>query len=141
MYASSTGNTQYLAENIFTFIQKAGFEVDLQEIYDVNPNDLLEYDGILVGTYTWDGGEVPDECMDVYEELEDLDLSGKKAFVFGSGDSFYTDTYGAGLQLFEEKLSEQNAEIITPYYLVDLEPTDEDFANCLEIISTFLYSF
>ena len=53
------------------------------------PEDLLEYEGILIGTHTWDDGEIPDEFMVFYEELDQFDLSGKKAGVFGSGDSFY----------------------------------------------------
>lgn len=137
-YASSTGNTQYLAEQIFSFIQQSPVQIVMKDAFDVEPDELQDYDGILIGTYTWDGGVVPDEFMYVYEELEDIDLSGKKAFVFGSGDSYYTHTYGAGLKLFEDQLREQNAEIFAPYFLVDLAPTDDELAQCLEIIARFL---
>lgn len=137
-YASSTGNTQFIAEQILSFIQQSPVHIVMKDAFDVEPDELQDYDGILIGTYTWDGGEVPDEFMDVYEELEAIDLSGKKAFVFGSGDSYYTNTYGAGLKLFEDQLREQNAEIFAPYFLVDLAPTDDELAQCLDIIARFL---
>ena len=137
-YASSTGNTQFIAEQILSFIQQSPIHIVMKDAFDVEADELQDYDGILIGTYTWDGGEVPDEFMDVYEELEAIDLSGKKAFVFGSGDSYYTNTYGAGLKLFEDQLREQNAEIFAPYFLVDLAPTDDELAQCLDIIARFL---
>lgn len=85
VYASMTGNTEEMAEAIVAGAQEAGVEVVSKEAFDANAADLLEYDGIIIGAYTWGDGELPDEILDFYEELEGLDLSGRKAAVFGSG--------------------------------------------------------
>ena len=45
----------------------------------------------IVATYTYGDGELPDEMMDFYEDLADLNLNGKIYGVVGSGDTFYDE--------------------------------------------------
>src|SRR5690606_41648856 len=90
------------------------FRSDIKEAFDARPDDLLEYDGFLIGTYTWEGGEIPDEFMFFYEELDSFDLTEKKAAVFGSGDSYYRFTFGAALNLFADKIQSCGATITVP---------------------------
>lgn len=40
-----------------------------KEAYDARPEDLLEYNGIIIGAYTWGDGELPDEFLDFYEDM------------------------------------------------------------------------
>ncbi|MCJ7840825.1 flavodoxin domain-containing protein [Lederbergia sp. NSJ-179] len=126
IYTSSTGSTEAIAETIREELEQNAVHVTVKDSFVATPDELQEYDGILIGTYTWDGGVVPDEFMDFYEELDYEELTGKIAAVFGSGDSYYTKTFGAALKLFAEKLAEIGAELVLPNFLVDLYPEEND---------------
>ncbi|MFD0589526.1 flavodoxin [Paenibacillus sp. GCM10027627] len=110
LYTSLTGNTEEMAEAIAEGAREAGAETVCKEAFDAKPEELLKYDGIIIGAYTWGDGELPDEFLDFYAEMDDISLSGKKAAVFGSGDTSYPIYCGA-VDIIEAKLRELGAEI------------------------------
>lgn len=87
VYASMTGNTEEMAEAIAEGVQEEGGELVMKSVLDADGNILEQYDGILLGAYTWGDGDLPDEFLDFYDDMESLQLDGKKAAVFGSCDS------------------------------------------------------
>lgn len=111
VYSSLTGNTEEMSEIIEKGVKDSGIEVMRKDAYDARAADLLQYDGIIIGAYTWGDGELPDEMLDFYEDMEELDLTGKKAAVFGSGDTSYANYCGA-VDIIEHKLRELGAEIV-----------------------------
>lgn len=128
-YASLTGNTEEIAELIAEGVRQAGHEAELKASYDCNAADLPEYDGFLLGVYTWGDGELPDEFLDFYEELDELDLSGKKTAVFGSGDTSYEQFCGA-VDLVEEKVKERGAFVIQESLKIEFSPLEDEKENC-----------
>ncbi len=55
-YHSRTGNTEQMAELVAEGAREIeGVEVDLQPIAEVTPDDLLDYDGIVVGSPVYYG--------------------------------------------------------------------------------------
>jgi flavodoxin I len=64
---------------------------------------LLQYDGILLGSYTWGDGELPFEAEDFYDQFDDLDLNGKVVGCFGSGDHAYPH-FCAAVDIFQQKV-------------------------------------
>jgi len=86
LYSTQTGNTETVAGVI---AEAAG--VEATPIDDVEAADLAGYDGLIVGTPTWNTGA--DEFRsgttwdDYLEEIAALDLKGKPVAVFGCGDS------------------------------------------------------
>ena len=130
LYASATGNTELMAEAMVAYFEAQNNEV-VTKTFDFDPIDveeLLDYDAILVGTHTWDDGELPYEVEDFYEELDDVDITGKVFGVFGSADSFY-DTYGGAVDLLGDRLGNLGA-IVLQRLKVDLEPDREDIRRC-----------
>ncbi|GIP19263.1 putative flavodoxin-2 [Paenibacillus montaniterrae] len=125
VYASLTGNTEEMSEAIEKGVQEAGIEVVRKEAYDASAEELLQYDGIILGAYTWGDGELPDELLDFYEEMCELSLSGKKAAVFGSGDTSYANYCGA-VDLLEQKLQELGAEIVHESLKFEYNASDEE---------------
>ncbi|MFC4104213.1 flavodoxin [Paenibacillus xanthanilyticus] len=111
VYASLTGNTEEAAEVIAAAAREAGADTVLKEAFDANAEELLQYDGIIIGAYTWGDGELPDEFLDFYDGMAGLDLTGKKAAVFGSGDTSYPIYCGA-VDTIENKLKELGAEVV-----------------------------
>lgn len=125
VYASMTGNTEEMAEAIAEGAKEAGAEVVLMEAFDASANELNDYEGIIIGAYTWGDGELPDEFVDFFEALDALDLSGKKAAVFGSGDTSYPIYCGA-VDTIEAKLKELGAEIVDECLKFEYNPTEEE---------------
>ncbi|MYL57371.1 flavodoxin [Virgibacillus halodenitrificans] len=131
LYASSTGNTELMADAIEKYLRKIDYQV-INKTFDYDPidvHDLLKYDGLLIGTYTWDDGELPYEVEDFFEELEGVDLTGKSVGVFGSGDSFY-DTFGGAIDLLADRLQKCGADLLDERLKVDLTPKSEDIKRC-----------
>lgn len=110
VYASMTGNTEEMAEAIAEGVTQAGAEVVLKEAFDASAAELNDYDGIIIGAYTWGDGELPDEFIDFFEEMGSLNLSGKVAAAFGSGDTSYP-IYCAAVDMIEARLKELGAAI------------------------------
>ncbi|MDQ0062420.1 flavodoxin [Paenibacillus harenae] len=125
VYASMTGNTEEMAEAIAAGAAEAGVEVVSKEAFDASAAELLEYDGIIIGAYTWGDGELPDEFIDFYEGMDGLDLTGKKAAVFGSGDTSYPIYCGA-VDTIEVKLRELGAEIVAESMKFEYNPSNEE---------------
>ncbi|MHA6482329.1 flavodoxin [Paenibacillus sp. strain BS8-2] len=125
LYTSLTGNTEEMAESIAQGAKESGFEVICKEAYDAKAADLLEYDGIIIGAYTWGDGELPDEFLDFFEDMDGLDLSGKQAAAFGSGDTSYP-VYCGAVDLIENKLSELGAKIVCPGLKFEYNASDEE---------------
>ena len=55
IYYSRSGNTKKMAETIADGLKKEGVETDLREVKDVQPEDLLKYDAIIIGSPTYYG--------------------------------------------------------------------------------------
>lgn len=129
VYASLTGNTEECAEIVEEAFAELGAEVEVVESVFADPEDFLDYDIVLVGTYTYGtDADLPDEIVDFYEELEDVDLSGKIYGAFGSGDTFY-EKYCKSVDDFDEMFTKTNAVKGAESVKVNLNPEDEDKEN------------
>lgn len=53
IYQSQTGNTEAMAKAIEAGVRKEGVEVSRKKIEDANVDDLLEPDGIIIGSPTY----------------------------------------------------------------------------------------
>jgi len=136
-YASMSGNTEEIAELIKSNLEPFGYDIDIEEIEHLDIQKLVEYDGILLGVYTWGNGDLPYEVEDFYDEIENVDLTGKKAAIFGSGDRSYPE-FCAAVDLLEEKLELSGAEIVQKGLKIELAPeAEEDIEQC----NSFAISF
>ncbi|GGG66030.1 flavodoxin [Paenibacillus radicis (ex Gao et al. 2016)] len=129
LYTSLTGNTEEMAESITAGAKEAGAEVVAKEAFDASPEELLTYDGIIIGAYTWGDGELPDEFLDFYEDMDSLNLAGRKAAAFGSGDSSYP-IFCASVDIIEEKLKALGAEIVAEGLKVEYSPSGDEKETC-----------
>ena len=55
IYYSRTGNTEKMAEFVFQGVKKEGLEVELKKVEETTLEDLLGWDGIIVGSPTYYG--------------------------------------------------------------------------------------
>jgi flavodoxin I len=124
-----SGNTEEIAGLIAEGAKSQGIDVDVKEVMDTNVSDLLEYDGFLLGAYTWGDGELPDEFLDFYEDMETIDLSGKRAAVFGSGDTSY-EHFCAAVEILEAQAKGAGADIILEGLKIELAPEAAEQDTC-----------
>lgn len=129
VYASLTGNTEEMADAISEGIREAGLELTVKEVIDASANELEDYQGIILGAYTWGDGELPDEFLDFYEEMEDIELNGRISAVFGSADSSYAQ-FGAAVDLLLDKLNERGATNVLEGFKIELSPSKEEKEAC-----------
>ncbi len=55
IYYSRSGNTRTMAETVAEGVKESGAEVTLTEVEQCNPDQLLQYDGIIAGSPTYYG--------------------------------------------------------------------------------------
>lgn len=109
VYASLTGNTEEGAEVLEEAFDNLDVDVEVMESSFADPEDFLDFDIVIVGTYTYGtDANLPDEIVDFYEELEEVDLSGKVYGTFGSGDTFY-EKFCKSVDDFDEQFKKTGA--------------------------------
>ncbi|GAB1807240.1 flavodoxin [Priestia megaterium] len=135
-YASMSGNTEAIADLIEEELVKHGLHVKRAEVYDIDASDLVSAESIIFGAYTWGDGELPDDFLDLYDEMDDIDLSQKQMAVFGSGDSSY-DVFCGAVDLIEEKIKRRNGNIAVPGLKIELSPFGEDIEKCKVFAKSF----
>jgi len=130
VYASLTGNTRAGAEILEDAFSDLEVDVDTFESYMADPFDFEDYDICVVGSYTYGvNGDLPDEIIDFYEELEDAELDHKIYGVFGSGDVFYVGQYCLAVDYFEEQFELTGATQGADSVKYNLDPEAEDEEN------------
>jgi len=97
-YATQTGNTETVANAI---AEASGLEAT--DVSEYSAEDLAGYDGLIVGSPTWNTGA--DEYRtgvawdDLIDDIKGLDLKGKTVAIFGCGDSSgYADNFCDGIE-------------------------------------------
>ena len=126
IYTSLTGNTEACAEIVSAQLEEHGIDVTMEDVMLSEPEDFLDYDIVLVGSYTYGvDGVLPDEMEEFHEELAELDLSGKVYGVFGSGDDFYP-VFCSAVDDFEEQFEKAGAVKGGTGVKVNLYPEEED---------------
>lgn len=129
VYASLTGNTEECTTIIEEALENLGVDVETVDCMQAEPEDFLDMDICLVGTYTYgNDANLPDEIVDFYEELAEIDLTGKVFGTYGSGDTFY-DKFCQSVDDFTERFKEIGAIEGAESVKVDLDPGEEDIEN------------
>ena len=83
-YGSSTCYTEIAAEKI-----RNEFGEDLVDLYNVAETPVAamsRYQLLILGIPTWDYGELQEDWENCWDDLDDLDLSGKTIALYGLGD-------------------------------------------------------
>ncbi|MFN2746017.1 flavodoxin [Bacillus sp. z60-18] len=131
VYASMSGNTEAMADLIEKGLLEGKADVDRHEAMDIDAALFNDYEHMIFGAYTWGDGELPDEFLDIYKDMEGLDFSGKTFAVFGSGDTSYEHFCGA-VDILEEKIKELGGEIVIPSVKIEMNPEGEEENQLLD---------
>lgn len=142
VYASLTGNTEEIADITAEIFEEHGVDVDVVECVQADPVDYEEYDYCIVATYTYGvDGDLPDEIVDFYEEMEDVDLTGKTFGVVGSGDTFYEGFFCTAVDDFEQQFEKTGATKGATGVKVDLDAQEEDVVNLRAFVKGMIETY
>jgi len=113
-YGSTTGNTETAADLIKKEFDK--IDADILEVFNVagdRVSKMMDFDYLILGSSSWGDGELQDDWDDVWDQMDDLDLSGKKVALFGLGDQFgFSDTFQDALKVLADKVKELGGELV-----------------------------
>ncbi|ADN99512.1 flavodoxin [Lactiplantibacillus plantarum] len=126
IFATITGNNEDVADIITEKFEKLGVDVAKEEISQADATEFNDVDICVVIPYTYDEGALPEEGLDFYEDLQDLDLTGKIYGCAGSGDTFYDDDYCRAVTDFSNALKKAGATQGAKDVFVNLAPEADD---------------
>ncbi len=108
VYGSTTGATADAASRIAEKLH-----ADCLNVAEVSPEKLEKYDVLVLGSSTWGAGDLQDDWEAFLPKFRALNLKGKKAAVFGTGDhESFADTFCMALVTLRDAAAECGAEII-----------------------------
>jgi flavodoxin I len=108
-YGTCTGKTEALAEQVRDELGEDLLDT-YEDVAQIEPKDLEGYDVLICGIPTWDVGELQYDWQDVYDQLDEVDLTDTKVLMFGTGDQAgYPDTYQDAIGIVYLKMLERGA--------------------------------
>lgn len=118
-YGSSTGITEYVAEEIADAWEAAGMEalqvINIGDAQDLS--QLLAFDCLILGIPTWNIGQLQDDWDILFPQLDNLDFRQKKVAIFGVGDQYgYPDNFLDAVGILGDKLRERGVELVGYWY-------------------------
>ncbi|MBV1790543.1 flavodoxin [Marinobacterium sp. D7] len=119
-YASTTGNTESVAEQIAGVIE--GVELELHDIATEGVESIADYDRLILGISTWDFGELQEDWDAEWEVLSRIDFSGRKVALFGLGDQIgYGEWFLDAMGMLAELVKAQGGELVAPWPITGYE--------------------
>ena len=109
LYATMTGNSRECAEKTTALLIKAGLPARLHDLARYDPRSLLEETTVVLTISTWGQGEPPDDAVDFFSYVNNLQQSSLcelRFAVFALGDTSYDNFCQCGKDLdrvFAEK--------------------------------------
>ncbi|WP_297819425.1 flavodoxin [uncultured Lactobacillus sp.] len=126
VFASMTGNDEDMADILEEDLQDAGFEVETTDVSFADASSYLDADLCVMVTYTYGEGVMTDELRDFYDQLMELDLTGKKFAVMGSGDKTYKDHYCENVFDFQKAFKKIGAQEVAQPVTIENAVEDDD---------------
>ncbi len=110
-FGSDEGNTESVAYRIESQFEES--MVDVHDIADVTQLDFANYQLMILGIPTWDFGQIQSDWEEFWDDLEEIDFSGKTVALFGLGDQFgYGDYFLDAMGMLHDVLVNNGAKII-----------------------------
>lgn len=125
IYASTTGNTEAMANAICDSLKKKGADVLCATADGADQAAALSCDVLLLGSPAM-GDEVLEDSVEEFFAAIEGSISGKKIGIFGSYD--WGD--GKWLRDWADRIKSQGAVLLGEPLMVHLTPEADDVAKC-----------
>ena len=135
VYASISGNTKELAEELYQIFLTKSVQVSIYNIEEFSSSDLCHYHAVVIGTYTWGNGEIPREMRQLYQAFESIKRKDITTAIFGTGDSCYPMFCGAVDQFRDMLYVHTN---LAATLKVELLLQEQDIKRCRKFVEILL---
>lgn len=139
IYATYSGGTLAAAQHIIHRLQHFSANTKLQLASQTSPNDLIQYDLVIIGSPSWlvdeKEGQPHLEIGALLNKSQHLNLNNKKFAVFGLGEADYAHFCGAN-QIIENFIREKGGTLICNSLCIDGYFTKEN--KSLDIINQWV---
>lgn len=110
-YGSSTCYTEMAAEKIAQTL--APHSVTLHNIKSTGLQNVAQYDLLIFGISTWDYGELQEDWLELWDEVDVLNIAEQAVALFGLGDQIgYSDWFLDAMGLLHYKLIARQAKLL-----------------------------
>lgn len=110
-YGSSTCYTEIVAEKIVKLLGNS-----LVDIFNIADEPFVYsqfYNHLILGIPTWDYGELQEDWEEIWDDIDELDFTGKKVAIYGLGDQLgYPEWFLDAMGYLHHKLIKLGAEPI-----------------------------
>lgn len=138
-YISMTGRNEKIAKYLVDYLEEHNADVTLEQMIETDAFALDSYDAVIVETYTYNDGEIPDEAQDFYDDLKDVDLNHTKFAVLGSSSKQHLH-FGRAVDYFTMQLNSSNGEQVADSVKIDQDPDKDDFKRVDQLADYVLKS-
>lgn len=143
-YATTTGNTERVAERLHKHLESSfgSHTARLIDMMDIEPENLLEYGLVILGSSTWGEGELNDTAEDFFDKLRqsDIQLSNVSFAVFGLGDTVY-DTFCNVVEIMANEIKSKGGKILSNALKIDKFPDETKLLNAIEWLNAVLKNY
>lgn len=114
VYATMFGATELVAETVaHALAAEFGVDVACRDAGWLDLSELADYDLVVIGSSTWNIGQLPTDWELHLDDLAALDLKGTYVALFGTGDRRgYPDTYLDALDTIAKALAPTGCQLI-----------------------------
>lgn len=143
IYGSTTGNTENTAKQIGKVLTQEGHVVCIEDVGRSKIEELGNgYDLTVFGSSTWGDADIEfqEDFAPFFEQMHQVNLTGKKVALFGCSDSSYPYFCGAVDQL-QEKVEGMGGIIVNEPLRIDGDPGEatSDIDSWAREIAAALY--
>ncbi len=113
-YGSKRGDTETAAWQIKEeFDQVEKDLVTVMNVKRIELSKMCEFDKVILGSSTWEEGNLQQFWMRALPQMDSLDLVGKQVAVFGLGDQMeFPTTFQGAIGILAKKARERGADLV-----------------------------
>lgn len=139
IFASHSGRNQAIAGHLQAQLASKA-QTLVTEISQADAFELPKSDAVIVVSYTYHDGDLPDEAQDFFEDLKDVDLDRTKFAVLGSSSKKHIH-FGRAVDYLTMQLNSSNGEQVADSVKIDQDPDADDWARVDQLAQRVLASF
>lgn len=110
-FGSDEGNTEAVAQRIQQRLGESA--VDIFDIADVTQLEFADYDKIMLGIPTWDFGQIQSDWEEFWDDVSEVDFTGKTIALFGLGDQFgYGDYFLDAMGMLHDVIASRGGALV-----------------------------
>lgn len=139
IFASLSGRNQAIAGHLQAQLASRAQTV-VTEISQADAFELSQADAVIVVSYTYHDGDLPDEAQDFFEDLKEVDLGRTKFAVLGSSSKKHVH-FGRAVDYLTMQFNSSNGDQVADSVKIDQDPDDADWARVDQLAQRVLKSF